>query len=271
MGAWGYDLFQSDHDFDIIDDLEQESGLRKLAADTLATAGRTSEEDKASICLTMYAPMCSDPELVKRHLESGVLTKLVKSREEKLLSYPGMFSVFNWTSHDPCYVYVLLGACAMTLGCRLSDSYLNLLKKVYTEGGLMPGALRQIRKALFGPNGFKNGEPYDFESKDLIETANSQDERPASNGANGFIFMNVPSPGGLFNTGMGDSRSSKVIAELRAIHNKANACGGCGAKHGDGSQPLLACSNCKHRKYCGVKCQKDHWKIHKKACQPLQE
>lgn len=48
-----------------------------------------------------------------------------------------------------------------------------MLKKVYIEGGLMPDAQRQMRRALFGPGGYKNGKPYDFRSKTLLETANS--------------------------------------------------------------------------------------------------
>jgi hypothetical protein len=89
---------------------------------------------------------------------------------------------------DPCYTYVLLGSCAMTLGCHLPESYLAMLKKVYTEGGLMPDALNQMKQALFGPNGYANdGTPYDFESKTLIEIANSMDCKDEEPNRAGFL------------------------------------------------------------------------------------
>jgi hypothetical protein len=157
----------------------------------------------------------------------------------------------------------------MPLGCILPESYLAMLKKGYTEGGLMPDALKQMHKALFGPDGFQNGVPYDFESKGLLETANSK-EAPKDSGR-GFVMMNVMSPGGLFNTGMGDSKTSAIIKELRDQHNNPSACGGCGAKDGQGGKALLQCAKCKARKYCGAACQKQGWKVHKKVCEPVNE
>ncbi|KAF3047445.1 hypothetical protein E8E12_006802 [Didymella heteroderae] len=65
----------------------------------------------------------------------------------------------------------------MTLGCQLSVAYISMLKKVYTEGGLMPLAVKQVKKALFGPGAYKNGKPYRFKSKTLEEEA---DARPAA-------------------------------------------------------------------------------------------
>jgi hypothetical protein len=232
---------------------------------------------------SLYCP--SHPEFVRDHLNSGVLERMIKEQEVKILAPPT-----KWTfMEDPCYgkhalgidagsnftnavsfsVYVLLGACAMTLGCQLPDAYVSMLKKVYTEGGLMRDALKQMRKALFGPDGFKNGVPYDFESKDLVETANSMDEKKSAPSSLPWIGMNVMSPGGIFNTGMGNSTTSLTIKELRAKHNNPEACGSCGVKIGKGGKPLLQCARCKDRKYCGAECQKKHWKIHKKVCDPV--
>lgn len=142
-----------------------------------------------------------------------------------MLAIPAKDRELEFYLQDPCYVYLLLGACAMTLGCRLPEPYTAMLKMVYTEGGLMPDALKQMRKALFGPNGYNNGIPYDFESKDRLETANSmvqQDEKPNKFGIFG---MNVPSPGGLFNTGtgMGNSSTSTIIKKLRERQNNSNS------------------------------------------------
>jgi hypothetical protein len=259
------DLFQSDHDLDIVGDLGHEMGLTKLEDEHQKRAKAEARDEAAShIYFSIYAPLCSDIELVRKHLDSGVLADLIQKKEAELLAQPRKQ---QWI--DLCYVYVLLGACAMTLGCRLPESYLNMLKKVYTEGGLMPGALKQMHKALFGPDGFQNGVPYDFESKGLLETMNSEeDTKPKQSG---FSMMNVMGPGGLFNTGMGDSTSSVVIKELRNQHNNPDVCGGCGIKDGQDGKGLMQCSRCKARKYCGPECQKKSWKVHKKVCEPVKE
>ncbi|KAF2105443.1 hypothetical protein BDV96DRAFT_678206, partial [Lophiotrema nucula] len=258
-------LFQSDHDLDIMGDLSDEAGCNQLEKDAKIKTGGTTSESEAGdeddrIYYCIHGGYCSDPELVRKHLDSGVLEKLIKEKEAKLLAIPDP-KKYEW--HDPCYVYVLLGACTMTLGCQLPDSYISMLKKVYREGGLMPDAQKQMHKALFGPAGYQNGVPYDFRSKSLVETANSTTGQPNSSG---FIGMNVIGPGGFFNTGMGDSTTSEIIKELRSKHDKPGACGNCGIENGQDGRALLNCSRCKNRKYCSKECQKKHWKVHKKVC-----
>lgn len=267
-------LFQSDHDFDTLSELGHEMGLTKLEEDmqAAARAAGKSEEEVDRIYLSIYGGG-SHPEVVRKHLDSGVLADFIKVREAKMLSIPDgtQDQQLEYLFRDPCYLYVLLGACAMTLGCHLPESYMAMLKKVYTEGGLMPDALKQMRKALFGPGGFKNGEPYDFESKSLVEQANANaiaddsDDKP--NGS-GWRFMNVLSPGGIFNTGMGDSTTSLVMKELRSKLHNPNVCAECSVRHGQGGQALLQCARCKDRKYCSIGCQKKHWKVHRRVCEP---
>lgn len=125
-----------------------------------------------------------------------------------------------------------------------------------------------MHKALYGPQGYKNGKPYDFESKDLLETANSMDRENDSSNKSGFIGMNVLSPGGLFDTGLGNSWSSTVVKELCEKHNKPDACATCGVGEAEAGKSLLLCSRCKDRKYFSPASQKKHWKIHKKLCEP---
>ncbi|KAJ4300936.1 hypothetical protein N0V90_003025 [Kalmusia sp. IMI 367209] len=265
MGAWGYGLFQSDNDFDMVSEMTSEAGLYKLEEEAVAKAKASGDTDaEEHFYYSLYQP--SDPEVVRQHLDSGVLVDLIEKKWAAMLAPPNPLDFIR----DPCYAYVLLGACFMTLGCELPDTYLNMLKKVYTEGGLMPDALKQMRKALFGPDGFINGVPYNFESKSLIETANSMDDEERQPNRFGFVGMNVMSPGGLFNTGMGDSSTSVVIKELRAKHVHPDACGGCGVQKGKGDKALMQCARCKDRMYCGVECQKKHWKVHKKLCDPAQ-
>ena len=253
-------LFQSDHDLDMVGDFEHEAGLEKLEEAAIAeakAAGKTDEEIKG-IYYTMYGGG-SAQDVIRRHLDSGVLLELIEKWQAKLLAVPEEFQFF-----DPCYEYVLLGACAMTLGCTLPESYLSMLKRVYTEGGLMPDALKQMKKALFGPDGFENGTPYDFESEGLLETAASSTAEP---GPLGWVGLNVIGPGGFWNTGMGDSTTSSIIKELRSQHNRPSACGSCGTEEGKDGGALFVCSRCKARKYCGPACQKSHWKVHKKICE----
>ncbi|KAJ4346455.1 uncharacterized protein N0V89_010384 [Didymosphaeria variabile] len=263
MGAWGHDLFQSDHDLDMVSEMTHDAGLYKLEEEAIAKAKAAGESDaEKQIYYNLYGP--SHPDVVRHHLDSGVLVDLIEKKKAKMLAPPNRLDFLR----DPCYEYVLLGACAMGLGCTLPSDYLNMLKKVYTEGGLMSGALMQMRKALFGPDGFTNGVPYDFESKDLIETANSMHDEDRQPGASGFVSLNVIGPGGFFNTGMGDSSTSTIIKELRAQHAKPDACGGCGVKAQQSGAALLQCAKCKNRRYCSSTCQKKHWKVHKRVCDP---
>ncbi|KAF2875805.1 hypothetical protein BDV95DRAFT_626225 [Massariosphaeria phaeospora] len=258
MGAWGHGLFQSDHDFEIVSELTHDAGLDRIAEDAnaKAKAANPKNEDDRGVYYSIYGGG-DDREFVRKHLDSGALEYMIAEKEANMLAPPKRFEL-----PDLCYVYVLLGACAMTLGCQLPDEYIGMLKKVYREGGLMPEAQEQMRKALFGPDKYKNGVPYDFESKDLIETANSNPD-PQPN-AGGFFLMNVMGPGPF--SGMPNSTTSDVIKELRDQRNNPDACGGCGQKPDKADMKLLLCSRCKGRKYCGVECQKSHWKVHKKVC-----
>jgi hypothetical protein len=251
-------------------------GLTKLEEEMCAAAKAAGKTDKEvdSIYLSIYSGG-SHPDVVRKHLDSGILADFIKVKEAKMLSIPDgtQNQKLEYMFRDPCYTYVLLGACAMTLGCHLPDAYLTMLKVVYTEGGLMPDALKQMHKALFGPNGFKNGEPYDFESKSLIEQANAMGEEEEnsdgdSNGR-GFKLMNVMSPGGIFNTGMGNSTDSIIMKELRNKLHTPDTCAGCSARRGSDGSALMQCGRCKDRKYCSSECQKKHWKIHKKLCMPV--
>lgn len=230
-------------------------------------AGKTGS-DVYDIHLSIYEGG-SHPDVVRKLIDSSVLADYIKIKEAKMLSIPDgtQDQQLEYMSRDPCYEYVLLGACAMTLGCHLPDSYIAMLKIVYTEGGLMPDALKQMHRALFGPEGFKNGQPYDFESDSLIETAHSMaDDFKSESIGPGFKVMNVMSPGGVFNTGMGNSTDSIIIKELRSKLHRPDECAACSTRNGRGPTALLQCAKCKDRKYCSPECQKKHWKIHKKVC-----
>lgn len=248
-------------------------GLGKLEEEMQAAAKAAGKSDKEvnEIYLDIYGGG-SHPEVVRKHLDSGALADLIKVQEAKMLTVPdgSKDQQLEYFFRDPCYCYVLLGACAMTLGCHLPESFLDMLKIVYTEGGFMPPALKQLRKALFGPAGFKNGQPYDFESKGLVETANSMsdDEEPNAGGVRGLNVLG--GPGSLFGPRGTNSIDSAILKELRNKLHKPDVCAECSASHGKGGSALLQCARCKDRKYCSSVCQTKHWNIHKKLCKPTQ-
>jgi len=62
----------------------------------------------------------------------------------------------------------------MTLGCKLSDTFVAQLKALYRTTLLMPAARMQMSTAL-SSNGYKTGEPYDFGSLGLIDTGSSKE------------------------------------------------------------------------------------------------
>lgn len=151
----------------------------------------------------------------------------------------------------------MVGDCAMRLGCQLPNSYIAMLKKVYKESGLMLDTFKQMKKALFGPDNYKNARairlPIQEPDRDA-DRANMENRQPNASG----VF-------GMFNTGMGDFKTST----LRNKHNNTNACGGCGAKKGEGDEALLNCGRCKDRTYCSMECQKKHWTAHRKVCKAV--
>ena len=170
---------------------------------------------------------------------------------------------------DPRYKFVLLGACAISLGCTLPSAFKDCLKKNYKSVGLMRDAVKQMDKALNGPDGFTDGTPYEFDSAGLDETVmrgGPPDEDLMYPGSN---MLNVQSPFGLPPLSGKDLRDIKD--RIQEGKHGDDACGGCGAKGGQNGGTLLSCSKCKKRKYCGKECQKGHWKLHKKVCKMPEE
>ena len=257
-----------------MEDLADEADIRgfnKKAKAAAKAAGKSAEEIDRMM-LFIDGKHCTDVPAVRAYLDDGLLVKMIKNRETEMLTTrinPTPEQEFKDHRMDPCYAYVLLGACAMTLGCHLPEPYVAMLKKVYDQGGLMPDAQRQMKKALFGPDGYQNGVPYDFKSLSLEEQADANGKIPGGNKPNhfGFVGMNVLEPGHLFNTGMTTCKTSAVIKELRSKYNNPDACGECAARQGQDGAALLQCARCKDRRYCSTACQKNHWKVHKKVCQ----
>lgn len=280
MGAWGLGLFESDHDYDLVSDMDHEAGLRALedeakkktkqhnphsskeGDENTAKSGNSTSENKATETqedhgdfptLSVYAGMCADVALVREHLDSGVLLKLINEKKTKMDAATEPYDL-SWAVYD----LVLLGACAMSLGCKIPGDFKALLIKHYRSTDLQRDALMQMQVALGdSPKRYKEGEPYDFGSRGVEETANDQnkDDHLFPNGK-GFQLINVAAPFGMMRNP--NQAPPKEFA--------ANVCGGCGAKERGDGDPLLSCGKCKTRRYCGKVCQQAHYKRHKPLC-----
>ncbi|KAK8198593.1 hypothetical protein M8818_006460 [Zalaria obscura] len=241
MGAWGLGLFQSDYDFDLISELSAEAGLDVMGDETL------------------YRP--DNPEKIRTMLNNGVLAQLFV-KYAAAAAQPAKAS--EWWG-PPAYRLVLLGALAMQLGCIISSEYKQYLTDNYRKVGLMRDSLVQMSEALAS---YVDGVPHDFHSKSLIEVYDSGG--PPEEDCIFPGMMNVPSP----ETGMGWANMLRGLAQdlmkKRASGDfdyADNLCGNCGAKEAkDGDGALKKCGGCKKKLYCGVECQKVHWKKHKIIC-----
>lgn len=194
-------------------------------------------------------------EEIRAHLESGVLETLFAKKEQEMLHPPK----HAWL---PDYQFVLLGACAMTLGCRIPPRYKTLMQKHFLHVGILETGERQLFKALNGPDGYKEGVPYEFEVPADVEAA-YEAEMQRREAAGGFVMMNVPAPHSLFG---GPPKNKTLRAAMEEGKFGQASCGGCGADEKEDGGPLLRCAKCKKRGYCSVGCQKEHWKLHKKVC-----
>jgi hypothetical protein len=216
---------------------------------------------------SIYAHFCSDTETVKLHLDSGVLAEMLAKKETVMLTKKSSATIYA----GPGYEFVLLGACAMSLGCVIPEHYMARMRDVYTYAGLMRDGVMQMNEALDGPRAYEDCKPYDFgiASLDLNSTLllakySAKKDNPA---ASDLVSINTDpqGKGSPFNgsTERLDAAKAGFVESKHAV----NECSGCGATAGKNGAALLDCSGCHKRKYCSKECQKQHWKAaHKKFC-----
>lgn len=161
------------------------------------------------------------------------------------------------------YTFVLLGACAMTLGCSIPPRFKTQIQKHFLHVGMLECPERQMFKALNGPDGYQEGVPYVFKEPADV-TAAYKAEMAAKEASGGIVMMNVPAPFGLFPRP--PPKNKTLRTEMDEAKYGAKACGGCGAHEKEDGSTLLRCGKCKKRGYCSVNCQKEHWGLHKKVC-----
>ncbi|ERF73780.1 hypothetical protein EPUS_08578 [Endocarpon pusillum Z07020] len=108
-GYWGQYLFQSDPDYDVLDELSERAGFELFFFES------EEEETKA-----------------RNALDEGEFNELfdIITEEKKKRSL------------------VLLTAVAMRVGAKVKQNQRNLIEKIYKKAHLMAGAERQIEKAL---------------------------------------------------------------------------------------------------------------------------
>ncbi len=159
------------------------------------------------------------------------------------------------------YEYVLIGACAMTLGCKIRSHVRTMLTQLNASPNteMPPEADEQIEAALIGPAEkiYKSGEPFDFYAEGLIESAGMaereiEERSKASNSS--FVMMNVP-VGGIFRNPV--RKTKRKVEDPAAVAKGAfgdDRCAGCGVA-GSPAAPLLMCGRCKRTKYCDKVCR----------------
>ncbi|KAK4963726.1 hypothetical protein LTR10_001357 [Elasticomyces elasticus] len=287
MGAWGLGLFQSDDDFDIVDDLSEEAGFPQRITGKQGNhiiGLKTTANGKKFVChlsddlaknrLSIYADNNKSQATkvaIREHLDGGKLQELIDkyttkyhAKEEEAFPAP-----------ESGYILCILGACAMTLGCKLPASFKAELRALYPAVFHLSEAQDQLKKALDGPGGFQDGTPYDFGSVGLQELMTSK--KADAECKRGIFGMNVGGQFTLFApkpppADLGVKARVKMELITEEGKHPRDACGQCGKSTTEDGKAMLVCSRCKERKYCSKECQVAHWPLHKAAgsgvCQP---
>lgn len=283
MGAWGLGLFESDHDHDRISYMDDQADLydklidkalkrakkakskaAKKANATKSTSATAKTEPAEEPNLSLFAQACEDVYLVREHLDSGALQALVDhyqaamDEKSEILKSKDVSEDDHVMAEDELdravYDFVLLGACAMSLGCRITNAFKDVLITRYRTTQLQRDALGQMQIALGdGPNRYRDGIPHQFAGLEELPGDREREDRIYPNS----MLINVWAPFGMLR----DTRIEKR-------EYPADVCGACGAKDRLDGQPLLSCGKCNTKKYCGKVCQKAHFKQHKRVCKP---
>ncbi|KAL8752151.1 MAG: hypothetical protein Q9199_005946 [Rusavskia elegans] len=186
MGAWGYQLFNSDNEFDVvISDIEEQAS--KLAKDPK---------------LTLYEP--KNKKRVVKKLNDGLFHELLQ-----------LFIRKEW-KHGVIYLAVL----SMRLGAIVPATALAYVGQTLKDTPMYQEAKTQVQKGL---EGYKNnGEPWDFESKDILDAANASVVNEQQEATGGFQMLNVMEKWSLMPQGMpgGPNDMEKGLEEMLK-HRKA--------------------------------------------------
>jgi hypothetical protein len=260
--VFGEGVFENDAALRAVSYLNELAGVGKLKPTDSANG------DKATY--SVYAKQCSTPEAAEKvrvHLDSGVLHKLTA---KMVANYFNPLSVDDYTCFR--YVPVILGACAMSHGCRtlydapgyrmFFNKYKEVLIGIFESAPFMDAAKEQMKKALLGPEGFQPGIAIDF-----ARFARPPNHSPPKedNSCIGLMIGGIPA-GYKSKYTHGDGKIMHMIGPCSkgdmGYSDDKKLCGGCEMYHGKS----LVCSRCKDQVYCSKACQRKDFSRHKVAC-----
>jgi len=260
--VFGEGVFENDAAHCAVAYLDELAGIEKLKPADSANGDK--------VTYSVYAKLCSTPEAaekVRNHLDSGVLHKLTA---KMVANYFNPLSVQDYTCFG--YVPAILGACAMSHGCRtLYDApgyhmffkkYKEVLIGIFETAPFMDAAKEQMKKALLGPDGFHPGTAIDF-----AHFARPPNYSPPSDNDPCIAMMIGGVPAGYktkyqHGTGQVMHVTGPCSGADLEYSNDKKLCGGCEMYHGKS----LLCSRCKDQVYCSKACQRKDFSRHKVVC-----
>ena len=135
---------------------------------------------------------------------------------------------------EGCYL-IILGACAMTLGCKIRPLLRQKLSNACANANLWNEAEKQMRGGL---NKYKCGVPYKLDSPGLLETVNrlaaAEEKAKEQPEAQSFPVATSGAATAFDAQNAGDNTTKS--AENMFANDK---CAGCGAKSGEDGSILL--------------------------------
>lgn len=147
----------------------------------------------------------------------------------------------------------------MELGCELPVWFVKELEMNYTKVEFLPpDSIPQFERAL---SLYRNGVPYNFQSKGLLDTVQTGKPQHDDNEINYQALEDIP---------VGEEitkDNTKLNPMSHDFNHPVNSCGNCGSRQ---SFPvggkLKRCAGCKKRLYCSENCKKWHWDSHHRQC-----
>lgn len=239
--VFGKGVFENDAAIRAVAYLDELAGVDKLKP--------TNSANGDKITYSVYTNQCSTTEAaeqVRKHLGSSVLHKLTA---KMVANYFSPLSVDEYTCFG--YVPVILGACAMSHGCRtLYDApgyrmffskYKEMLIGTFETAPFMDAAKEQMKKGRLGPDGLESGTAIDF-----AHFARSPNYWPPSDNDPCIGLMIGGMPAGYKSKYKhGDGQTMHMTGpcskgDMQYSDDK-KLCGGCEMYHGNS----LVCSRCK--------------------------